>query len=463
MNQMLGSTFNNKLHRLFHLLRVALILVFPLWASGSTPSAQSFTQDPPFNEIPSPSGSLSIDGVIEPDERVRIEATTEFPWRAIADLDVHFPNGVGTCTGFFIGPRIVATAGHCIFNSAEGGWAISIKVMPGRNSSSLPYGSQIVSTASLHVPSQWVDLNNSGYDYGAIILPDAILGSQTGWFNLISLTDSDLTNRLFNIAGYPADKPDSACSIIPACQLWLDAESIGFVTDRIVSYAVDTYGGQSGSPVWYFDGGWYVAAIHTNGYESPICATGLNCGTRITDAVLREINTWAGVLQYDMYDAGGDGIVDPIPVSTNSLTQGAYFFVTISGTFSFWPPEEWNSVCAGTPEDEPYIPSPNTVNGKVGVDVEYIFAHPCANYTGLELPFNLTNFEISTDNQTTWVDPIPIESLYSGSHAYRYLVRGAGYPIAFRENDSPTNDNYGVLTIQIEGPLQTIFLPTVNK
>lgn len=168
-------------------------------------------------------------------------------------------------------------------------------------------------------------------------------------------------------------------------------------------------------------------------------------------------------LQYDMYDTGTDDVVDPIPVSTIALPLGEFYFVTVSGTFSFWEIAEWDSVCAGSPEPSPQTPSPGTQNGLVGVDAEYIFAHPCFMYDGSSLPLNIPNFEISTDNQQTWFDPISIGGSYSSSHVYRYAIRSEGHPIAFRELDSPTIDNYGVLTIEIGGLQQKLFLPVIQR
>lgn len=166
-------------------------------------------------------------------------------------------------------------------------------------------------------------------------------------------------------------------------------------------------------------------------------------------------------LQYDMYDAGEDGVIDPIPVSSTVLSTGKDYLLTVSGTFSFWHPDSWNSVCGGVPEDAPFTLSPDIINGMVGVDVAYIFAYPCYGDT-FNLPQSIAGFEVSVDNQLTWFSPTQLETQYSASHTYHYVVHGNGSPIAFRENDIPTNDNYGVMTIQIEGPVQAEALHTIT-
>jgi V8-like Glu-specific endopeptidase len=55
------------------------------------------------------------------------------PWRQICALRIHAPTGTSYVgTAWFIGPGILATAGHCVFLRNEGGWATSIDVIPGR-------------------------------------------------------------------------------------------------------------------------------------------------------------------------------------------------------------------------------------------------------------------------------------------------------------------------------------------
>lgn len=241
-----------------------------------------------------PSTISSIDGIIGVDERVRVEATTEFPWRAIADLDVTFPNGTVTCTGFFVGPHTVATAGHCVYDPQTGEWASSIKVMPGRNSFDMPFGSETVYASSLRASSQWANLGNPEYDYGAIVLPNNELGNQVGSFKLMVLSDEELPGRLVNISGYPADKFDLACLLIPGCQLWLDGDPVATISPKIINYGADTYGGQSGSPVWYFDAFWNVIAIHTRSFGDSTCDQDTNCGTRITQEIIQKFQIWGG-------------------------------------------------------------------------------------------------------------------------------------------------------------------------
>jgi V8-like Glu-specific endopeptidase len=146
---------------------------------------------------------VGLESVIGPDNRVRITNTTDVPWRRIADLDVKLADGSwASCTGFFLGRRVVATAGHCVFDSEFGGWAQEIKVMPGRDSFSQPYGSS--TSSDLHSISGWVNSGLTEYDFGAIVLPDDSLGDQVGWFDHGYYSDAYVLSLTGDLAGYPA-------------------------------------------------------------------------------------------------------------------------------------------------------------------------------------------------------------------------------------------------------------------
>ena len=62
------------------------------------------------------------------------------------------------------------------------------------------------------------------------------------------------------------------------------------VLDKQLTYEIDTYGGQSGAPVWEMasNGSRYGVAIHTFGTNVN------NGGTRITSDVFDNIVLWAG-------------------------------------------------------------------------------------------------------------------------------------------------------------------------
>ncbi len=229
------------------------------------------------------SGLLEFDtpeSVCGRDGRVRITATTRVPWRWICQLLITRADGrTSRCTGWFIGPRTVMTAGHCVYSHSAGGWARRIEVIPGMNAASRPYGSQV--GTSFRSVTGWTQSQSPNYDYGAIILPNKTLGNRVGWFGFTALSTSSLKNLLVNNSGYAGDKPFGT--------QWFNAGRITKVTSRRLYYMLDTYGGQSGSPTWrYRNGQRHAVGIHAYGG----CP---NKSTRITSAVFNNMKNWKNI------------------------------------------------------------------------------------------------------------------------------------------------------------------------
>lgn len=211
------------------------------------------------------------------DDRVEVGNTTAVPWRWVCKLIITFPNGAtGGCTGWFIGPKAVMTAGHCVYSSANGGWAKKIEVIPGMKGATRPYGSMV--GTSFRSVTGWTQNSDPNFDYGCIILPSPSLGNQVGYFGFAALTDASLQNLLVNNSGYAGDKPFGT--------QWFNAGTVTTVTARKIYYMLDTYGGQSGSPTWRFlNGQRHAVGVHAYGG----CP---NSATRIVTAVYNNMLAW---------------------------------------------------------------------------------------------------------------------------------------------------------------------------
>jgi glutamyl endopeptidase len=220
--------------------------------------------------------------IIGVDNRVRVHATTVYPWRAICALKITARNGrkyIGT--GWMVGPRTVITAGHCVYLHSEGGWASSIEVIPGRNDGSSPYGS--ASSGNLRSTTGWVNNRDRNFDYGAIILPEnKKLGNTVGFFGIAVRPDAFLMASALNLSGYPGDKGGN--------QQWYMAQRPTNVSNTVITYNIDTFGGQSGAPVWVYQNGQrYCVGIHTNG------SNGGNSATRINNSVYNNLLNWKNI------------------------------------------------------------------------------------------------------------------------------------------------------------------------
>jgi glutamyl endopeptidase len=247
-----------------------------LWTAPATTQLRdigeaSFGPPPPVAET-----------VHGPDDRVQITATSAYPWRVHASLLITAADGsLWIGTGWFIGPHTLMTAGHVVYIKNSGvpgrdGWVRSINVMPGRNGSSLPYGS--VTSTSFRTVNGWANNGDENFDYGAIIIPTE-LGNTVGWFGFGVWPDSDLQSAVANISGYPGDKP--------AGTQWYDHQTIASVNARKVFYDIDTAGGQSGSAAYrIINGSRYGVAIHAYGGATT------NSGTRIVQSVYDNMVAW---------------------------------------------------------------------------------------------------------------------------------------------------------------------------
>ena len=224
----------------------------------------------------------ALETIHGPDDRVQINNTSVYPWRAIASLLITAAdNSMWIGTGWFIGPHTLATAGHVVFIKNSGvpgrdGWVKKIQVMPGRNGNTLPFGS--VTSTNFRSVTAWTNNGDENFDYGAIIIPTN-LGNTTGWFGFGAYSDADLLSSVGNISGYPGDKPTGT--------QWYDARRIASVNSRKVFYDIDTAGGQSGSGVYrVINGSGMGIAIHAYGGATT------NSGTRINQEVFNNLVAW---------------------------------------------------------------------------------------------------------------------------------------------------------------------------
>ncbi|WP_211589098.1 trypsin-like serine peptidase, partial [Allorhizocola rhizosphaerae] len=222
----------------------------------------------------------TVEVIIGTDDRIRIGNTTKVPWRRYCALKIEFPSGaVYRGTGFFIGERAVATAGHCVYLHDQGGWARRIEVIPGCDGTSRPFGSALATT--FRSTAGWTQHKLPAADYAAIILPaGAFPGQKFGSFGFGVFPNEALLATPAVLAGYPGDKPFA--------QLWGMRRKIKAVTAANLVYDIDTMGGQSGAPVYIKQNGRrYAVGIHNYG------AGAGNSATRITAAVVANFKKWS--------------------------------------------------------------------------------------------------------------------------------------------------------------------------
>jgi len=210
------------------------------------------------------------------DDRVQVSPVRALPYRWVCSLVITAANGsIWQGTGWFASPRLVVTAGHCVYMHNQGGWVRRVSVYPGRDGMTAPFS---FTSAEFITVDGWASRKLPEYDYGAVLIGDS--SDEIGFFGYGALSSGQLKGLLSNVVGYPSDKPPGT--------LWGHSRNLGTVSPATLTYDIDTYGGMSGSPVIRWDGYDYiVVGIHNYGDLAG------NRATRITPEVFQNIQLWA--------------------------------------------------------------------------------------------------------------------------------------------------------------------------
>lgn len=220
-------------------------------------------------------------------EPVPVEAR-RFPF--IAQILSYFPHLNGRFavgTGTLIGPRVVLTAGHVVFDGLKGGYASAWRVTLGGADE------HIMQATVARTTRQWMrndayaapENAESAFDFGVVVLPDPV-DVAISPVPLETMRSEVLRSRMLNVAGFPAAQYSRG-------QLYGTKSVPVAVKKSRIFYPISTKRGMSGGPVYDSVKPSGAAApertlraIHTS------FSRGYGCGLRITPSVLQLVRKW---------------------------------------------------------------------------------------------------------------------------------------------------------------------------
>lgn len=197
------------------------------------------------------------------DTRVQVLNTTVFPYSTVAFIAATYPSGnVFSCTATLVTPYVALTAGHCVYDPSEGGYASRIRVSPGLQQlpaftgpETFPYGNRLAD--SFQTTQQWQnepsgDSHPNGdfvYDVAALFF-NAPFPSFTSGAQFLPLAFNNSPSVVTN-DGYPGTVQGQSNNQAQ----WTDTESVISSGDpnldlNLLTTNIYSSPGDSGSPFW---------------------------------------------------------------------------------------------------------------------------------------------------------------------------------------------------------------------
>jgi glutamyl endopeptidase len=260
--------------------------------SGHGPTAEASPVSGPTGVIEgAPAEGAHPESVIGPDGRVRVTNTTSPAAYPIGQIEFTQEGDSFICTGWLIDSNSIISAGHCAYDPFISGPGADPIIetgtwYPGRNGATDPVAGGCPITSVWAPPTEWVINGQPYFDFSVMNFanpgPCADIDTVTGTYGLYAnATLNALNNAQVTVQGYPGDKPFGTH--------WKMNGRVKKANKRFVFYPMDTFGGQSGSPVWHQRGpgapgcqGRCGYAIHAYGTGLPGAGANNNGGPRIT-------------------------------------------------------------------------------------------------------------------------------------------------------------------------------------
>lgn len=223
-----------------------------------------------------------------------ISATTNKPYSNICYLEIYRErfvksDGSNLSTGFFIAPNVILTAAHNIY-SIKTSRVTEIKIIPAKYYNQFPYDSIIISGKEncnnaifTHPNYSFTQKANKRikYDFGFIVIPTSTIQANpkipTERYFVLDSTYNLNNGDTLNVAGYPADGGYDGEF------LTYQRDTCGNIFPKTFSHNLETFRGNSGSPIWIEkDNKYIIVGIHTFGESA----------TKLDKEYIRLIKKW---------------------------------------------------------------------------------------------------------------------------------------------------------------------------
>jgi len=274
-------------------------------------------------------GGNAVAATIANDSRQPVADTTVFPFNTVVYLVSRFANSSARCSGVLVSPYVVMTAGHCVHDASNGGFAQNVTVTPGQYSLGAvlmrPYGT--ITADSVATSLAWPSFSgvksqsvyNYKHDLATVRL--ATPAQFTSTFMPIAYDDPSVTAIS---AGYPA-KDLTGANIF---NQWTasgsqsaDSTKYNYRRVGLSEYAIAVSPGNSGGPYWRQDSLGRRMLIGITSYGDD--ATGTSGGPYYGAFNMSLVSAWAGW-------SPSTPVADPV-VASNTLFAKALTLTGESG------------------------------------------------------------------------------------------------------------------------------------
>ena len=235
-----------------------------LTSSESTQESISTTEWTSESQVSTEATTSSVDeeslqaypeGIIDGDNQFLVRNPSLDPYRKIVRLESYFAAGPLYGTGVLVGPDLVLTAAHNVYDTARGKWTQDVWATPAQNGDATPYGSYQASRVFILKKYQEEKTGNKdSYDMALIKLSKPV-DVRVGYLPLTTVVP--LGSKI-QVAGYPFA---SDWKIGFLYSMW---GQVSAQDGNLIQYQIDTESGQSGSPVLNEKN--EIVAVHTLGF-----------------------------------------------------------------------------------------------------------------------------------------------------------------------------------------------------